>query len=100
MSVPFIVGQSFIPKKLGRSIDQNFLELCLVMNGFRKFVKKGKDKAPAIVGLELSGKLWNTPIIRFGMTFFCVNKCFSLERENAPALMETAALEGWRLSLP
>ena len=65
MSVPFIVGQSFIPKKLGRSIDQNFLELCLVMNGFRKFVKKGKDKSPAIVGLDLSGKLWNTPIIRF-----------------------------------
>ena len=65
MSVPFIVGQSFIPKKLGRTIDQNFLDLCLMMNGFRKIRKDGKDKPPAIVGLDLTGKIWNTPQIRY-----------------------------------
>ena len=65
MSVPFIVGQSFIPKMLGRSIDQNFLDLCLIMNGVRKVMKNGKEKPPkAIANMDLQGKIWNTPQIR------------------------------------
>ena len=66
MSVPFIVGQSFIPKMLGRSIDQNFLDLCLIMNGVRKVMKNGKEKPPkAIANMDLQGKIWNTPQIRW-----------------------------------
>ena len=64
MSVPFIVGQSFLPRKLGRALDQNFLDLCLMMNGVRKLVKDGKEKAPAITNMDLQGKIWNTPQIR------------------------------------
>eukprot|EP00092_Neocalanus_flemingeri_P035097 GFUD01038195.1.p1 GENE.GFUD01038195.1~~GFUD01038195.1.p1 ORF type:complete len:419 (+),score=109.73 GFUD01038195.1:184-1440(+) len=66
MSLAFIFGQSLIPKFLGRSIDPNIAQLAVLLNTFRKFMNAGKDKPPAIEGLDVSGKLWNTPEIRRG----------------------------------
>jgi len=64
MSLPFIVGQSLIPKFLGRAIEPNVAQLAVLMNTFRKFLNAGKDKPPAISGLDVSGKIWNKPEIR------------------------------------
>ena len=66
MAMSFILCQSLIPKSLGRAIEPNVPELVGLMNQFRKFMKAGADKPPALVGLDVSGKLWNTPIIRRG----------------------------------
>ena len=66
MSKSFVLRQSLIPKSRGRAIDPDFLELAGLMNQFRRMMKAGKDQPPALVGLDVSGKLWNTPIIRKG----------------------------------
>lgn len=90
MSVPFIVGQSFLPRKLGRALDQNFLDLCLMMNGVRKLVKDGKEKAPAITNMDLQGKIWNTPQIRSGEVPSANGNC------NARGLARIAAVMAGR----
>jgi len=66
MSKSFILRQSLIPKSMGRAIDPNFTELASMMNQFRKLLKESKDKPPALVGMDISGKIWNTPMIRKG----------------------------------
>jgi len=66
MGKSFILRQSLIPKSRGRAIDPDFFELAGLMNQFRKMLKAGKDSPPALVGLDVSGKLWNTPTIRKG----------------------------------
>jgi len=66
MSKSFILRQSLIPKSRGRAIDPDFFELAGLMNQFRRMLKAGKDSPPAIVGLDVSGKIWNTNIIRKG----------------------------------
>ena len=37
-----------------------------MMHGVRKLVRDGKEKAPAITNMDLQGKIWNTPQIRWG----------------------------------
>merc|ERR1711970_897413 len=41
MKFSFVLGQSFIPKVLGKAVDCNFFELASLLNAMRKFIKKG-----------------------------------------------------------